>query len=169
MAYGWLALANLLSLLTASFQQQSSFHLTRESWNTDSVGSLAAVEETFPPFKETMLETASFLLSNAEADAMAAAFLPWLSLPCLKRRLAQHRYRNRNHSAPSKRQFKPALLRDNSSAHGGNLCYLHSGGSHQSNRCLQLVQKRKESLEVPFTFGNSLQSWRRLLLSSKTQ
>ncbi len=81
-----------------------------EKLDADSTGSLAATAETFPSFKETMLATASFPLSNAEADATAAAFLPWLFLLRLKRRLAQHLVRKRNHSAPSKRRLKPALL-----------------------------------------------------------
>ena len=81
-----------------------------EKLDANSANSLAATAETFPSFKETMLATASFPLSNAEADATAAAFLPWLFLLRLKRRLAQHLVRKRNHSAPSKRRLKPALL-----------------------------------------------------------
>ena len=70
--------------------------------DADSAGSLAAVAVTFPLFKETMLETASFPFSNADS---AAAFLPWLFLLRLKRRLAQHLARKRNNPAPSKRRF----------------------------------------------------------------
>ena len=76
-----------------------------EKLDANSANSLAATAETFPSFKETMLETASFPLSNAEADSMAAAFSPWLFLLRIKRRLAQHLVRKRNHSAPSKRRF----------------------------------------------------------------
>ena len=94
-----------------------------EKLDADSAGSLAATAETFPAFhqnEQTMATSSplsgaktpetSFPLSNAETDATAAAFLPWLFLLRIKRRLAQHLARKRNHSAPSKRRIKPALL-----------------------------------------------------------
>ena len=48
---------------------------------------------------------ATFTFSEETASAMAAAFLPWLFLLRLKRRLAQHLARKRNNSAPLKRRF----------------------------------------------------------------
>ena len=48
---------------------------------------------------------ATFTFSKETTSAMAAAFLPWLFLLRLKRRLAQHLVRKRNHSAPPKRGF----------------------------------------------------------------
>ena len=48
---------------------------------------------------------ATFTFSKETASAMAAAFLPWLFLLRIKRRLAQHLARKRNYSAPSKRRF----------------------------------------------------------------
>ena len=88
-----------------------------------SAGSLAATAETFPSFNQNATATAtssplfgaktpeaSFPLLDAESDATAAAFLPWLFLLRLKRRLVRHLARKRNHSAPSKRRLKPAIL-----------------------------------------------------------
>ena len=81
------------------------------SFDADSAGSLAATAESFPSFNQNEQATASFPLSDAEADATAAAFLPWLFLLRLKRRLAQqHLARKRNNPAPSKRRLKPAIL-----------------------------------------------------------
>ena len=71
-----------------------------EKLDADSAGSLAATAETFTSFNQTAM--ASFPLSNAEADAMAAAFLPLLLLTRLKRYLAQHRARKHNHQIPAK-------------------------------------------------------------------
>ncbi len=79
-----------------------------EKLDADSASSLAATAETFTSFNQTAM--ASFPLSNAESDAMAAAFLPCLFLLRLKRRLVQYRDRKRNHSIPPERRFKPALL-----------------------------------------------------------
>ena len=81
-----------------------------EKLDAVSAGSLAATAETFPAFHQNEQSKATFPLSNAETDATAAAFLPWLFLLRLKRRLAQHLVRKRNNPAPSKRRIKPALL-----------------------------------------------------------
>ena len=92
--------------------------------DADSAGSLAAVAKTFPSFNQNEQATAAifplsggaktpkalFPLSDAETGAMAAAFLPWLFLLRIKRRLAQHRYRKRNYSAPSKRHFLQQII-----------------------------------------------------------
>ena len=81
-----------------------------EKLDAVSAGSLAATTETFPAFNQNDPTKATLPLSNAETDATAAAFLPWLFLLRIKRRLAQQFARKRNHSAPSKRRIKPALL-----------------------------------------------------------
>ena len=78
----------------------------RKKLDANSAGSLAATAKTFPSFNQNEQATASFPLSDAESDATAATFLPWLFLLRLKRRLAC----KRNHSAPPKRRIKPALL-----------------------------------------------------------
>ncbi len=98
------SLLTIISIVAVAAAAFTSF--AAEKLDEDSANSLAATAETYPSFKETKLETASFPLSNAEADAtMAAAFLPWLFLLRLKRRLVQHLARKRNHSAPSKRRL----------------------------------------------------------------
>ena len=52
----------------------------------------------------------TFTSSKETTSAMAAVFLPWLFLLRLKRRLAQHLARKRNHSAPSKRRFPHQIV-----------------------------------------------------------
>ena len=47
-----------------------------EKLDANSAGSLAAIAEAFPAFNQNAPTMASFPLSNAEADATAAAFLP---------------------------------------------------------------------------------------------
>ena len=102
------SLLTIISVVAVAAAAFPSFDA--EKLDANSAGSLAATAETFPSFNQNATATASFPLSNAESDAMAAAFLPWLFLLRLKRRLAQHLVRKRNHSAPSKRRLKPALL-----------------------------------------------------------
>ena len=88
--------------------------------DANSANELAATAETFPAFNQNATASfplsgaktpeASFPLLDAESDATAAAFLPWLFLLRIKQRLARHLVRKRNHSAPSKRRLKPAIL-----------------------------------------------------------
>lgn len=104
---------SLLTIISvAAVAAAVAFPSSEEKKKLDAVsaGSLAAVAETFPSFNQNEQATASFPLSDAESDATAAAFLPWLFLLRLKRQLAQHLARKRNHSAPSKRQIKPCGL-----------------------------------------------------------
>ena len=74
-----------------------------EKLDANSANELAATAETFLAFNQNEQ-------SNAEADATAAAFLPWLFLLRLKRRLVRHLAHKRNNPAPSQRRLKPALL-----------------------------------------------------------
>ena len=97
------SLLTIISVVAVAAAAFPSFDA--EKLDADSAGSLAATAETFPSFNQNAPAMASFPLSNAESDATAAAFLPWLFLLRLKRRLAQHLVRKRNHSAPSKRRF----------------------------------------------------------------
>ena len=96
------SLLTIISVVAVAAAAFPSFDA--EKLDADSAGSLAATAETFPSFHQNA--TASFPLLDAETDATAAAFLPWLFLLRIKRQLA----RKRNHSAPSKRRLKPALL-----------------------------------------------------------
>ncbi len=93
-----LTIISVVAVAAAAFPSSNA-----EKLDADSAGSLAAVAETFTSFNQTAM--ASFPLSNAETDAMAAAFLPWLFLLRLKRRLVQHRDRKRNNSKSIKHRF----------------------------------------------------------------
>lgn len=95
-----LTIISVVAVAAAAFPSSNA-----EKLDADSAGSLAATAETFTSFNQNAPAMASFPLSNAEADAAAAAFLPWLFLLRIKQRLVQHRARKRNHSAPSKRRF----------------------------------------------------------------
>ena len=103
------SLLTIISVVAISAAAFPSFDA--EKLDADSAGSLAAVAKTFPAFNQNEQATAAlFPLLDVESDATAAAFLPWLFLLRIKQRLVQHRARKRNHSAPSKRRLKPALL-----------------------------------------------------------
>ena len=102
------SLLTIISVVAVAAAAFPSFDA--EKLDANSAGSLAAVADTFPSFNQNAPATASFPLSNAESDSTAAAFLPWLFLLRLKRRLTQHLARERNNPAPGKRRLKPALL-----------------------------------------------------------
>ena len=100
------SLLTIISVVAVAAAAFPSFDA--EKLDANSAGSLAATAETFTSFNQNA--TASFSLSNAEADSTVAAFLPWLFLLRFKRRLVQHRDRKRSNFTPQKRRLKPALL-----------------------------------------------------------
>ena len=95
-----------------------------EKLDADSVGSLAAVAETFPSFNQNATATAAifplsggaktpkalFPLSNAETGAMATAFCPGFSFCGSKRRLAQHHTRKRDSHSLNNRHFLQQII-----------------------------------------------------------
>ena len=107
------SLLTIISVVVVTATAAALTASNAEKLDTDSAGSLAtslaATAETFTSFNQNAPATATssplsgaktpkalFPLSDAESDATAAAFLPWLLLTRFKRRLAQHHIRKRN-------------------------------------------------------------------------
>ena len=120
---------SLLTIISVGAVAAAAFpSFDAEKLDADSAGSLAAVAETFPSFNQNVTASfplsgakttaASFPLLDAESDATAAAFLPWLFLLRLKRRLAPQAQQSRAKQTPDQaRSFVDYCLADGGNPH----------------------------------------------------